>query len=112
MPLTAVSELVTLSSQPGPDTTVTLGSCSFLGPFTINVVGSNGDGHTLSIPVPSNASACDTSTMPPSISFELPFALTPTDTVTISEMDAGLDNGDLDLDRARGRIRRGWIRGL
>lgn len=93
LPLTAVSSLVTLSDggTPGSNTTVNVTPCSFPGILTINVVGT----HSLTMPVPSNASACDTTT--DTISFQLPFAVGPRDTVTATDVTAGLTNGDLNV---------------
>jgi len=89
LPLSTLSSLVTLSSTPGPDTTVNVTPCVVPGVLTIHVAGT----HTLSMPIPSNGAACDTSK--DTISFELPFVVAPTDTVTVSDVTAGLHNGDL-----------------
>jgi hypothetical protein len=91
LPLSTVSSLITLSSTPGPNTTVTVSPCFFPGVLTINIAGTD----NLSMPVPTNASACDTSTG--TISFQLPFAVGPHDTVTATDVTAGEVNGDLNV---------------
>lgn len=91
LPLDEISSAVTLSSTPGPNTTVTVSPCFPPGILTINVAGT----HNLTMPVPSNASACDTSTG--TISFQLPWVLGPHDTVTATDVTAGQANGDLNV---------------
>jgi hypothetical protein len=90
LPLSALSSAVTLSGTTGPGTTVNVSPCSPPGILTINVSGTD----SLTMPVPTNAAACDTST--DTISFQLPFVVGPHDTVTTTDMTAGLTNGDLD----------------
>ena len=88
LPLVDAGELATLSTSSGV-TTATIHSCSILADLAVTVTGPDAE----TVPAPSNASACDTTSH--TISFPLPLAVGSGDRAYLDYATAGLSNGDL-----------------